>query len=30
MYFYGNYEEDKATKFQLMREINLQGAISIL
>lgn len=30
MCFYGNYEEDKATKFQLMRKINLQGAISCL
>lgn len=30
MCFYGNSEEDKATKFQLMRKINLQGAISCL
>lgn len=30
MCLYGNYEWDKATKLQLMREINLQGTVSRL
>lgn len=30
MLLYGNYEPDKAAKLQLMREINLQGAVSRL